>query len=282
MVVDDPSRMPPPPVAATRRPDRRIRWVARRPPEAMPAPRMRRDTQTVDTPRYLQIPQWGLIDEVIDEPETDGDRVAGWAASLTPMLVTLATLLAVAAVAQAWVYGLLVVNRTEPVNGTLVNWSYAITWGLGVVSMAMVVACTGAFIAWLWHQRDLAYTAIDRVDPRPVWHLVVGCGVPVVNLVAPAVFIHELVRCGHPSPAGRLVRTLRLWWVSWVALNVFAAVTLSIRFTSDSIQWGANAVLLTVFCDLAGAAFAFTATRLHHRVADPAARSEPAIRWLAA
>ncbi|GAA1459426.1 hypothetical protein GCM10009619_20770 [Williamsia maris] len=259
-----------------------MRWVARRPPEARPGPRLRRSASAGPTPRYTWIPRWGLVDEIAAAPEPTRDRTARWAQALTPMVQTLATLLAVTAIAQAWIYGLLVVNRSEPLNGTLVAWSYAITWGLGVVSVAMVIACLVAFVAWLRHHRERAYADNDRIDPRPRWHLTVGTIVPVLNLVAPAVFVHELASCGHQLPADRLVRTLRLWWAGWVALNLLAAITLTIRFTADSIQWGANAVLLTVLCDAAGAVFALVSIRLLHRAFDPAARPEPTTRWLAA
>ncbi len=295
MVVEDPSRIPPPfpggpppatPRAPTPRPvapraDRRVRWVARRPPEALAPPRVHHTSTATPTPRYTWIPRWGLHDEVAVETPPGRDRTARLAQALAPMLQTLTTLLAVTALAQAWIYGLLVVNRSAPLNATLVAWSYAITWGLGVVSIAMVIACTAAFVAWLRRQRQLAYADIDRVDPRPLWHLAVGCLIPVLNLVAPAVFIHELATCGHQLPADRLVRTLRLWWAGWVVLYLFAALTLTIRFTAESIQWGANAVLLTVICDVAGALFALVTGRLLHRMFDPAARVEPTTRWLA-
>ncbi|WP_328856052.1 DUF4328 domain-containing protein [Williamsia herbipolensis] len=299
MVLDGLDQIPPRPAAApapprprpapprprpvpTARRDPRIRWEARRPPEARPAPRGPRPVGLGPTPRYSVPPRWGLVDVITPAEEPRPSRLERLAGSLTPLLQATGSVLLVAAFAEAWIYALLIRNRTAPVGATTAGWAYAITWALGVVSIVMVVASLLSFTEWLRRRRAEAFAEHDRLDPRPTWHLVVGCLVPVVNIVAPAVFLHELARCGHALPADRVMRVLRLWWAAWAALSALAIGTLVIRYASDSIQWGANAVLLTVVCDLAGAAFAVVSSRLLVRAFDPDARPEPSTRWLAA
>ncbi|MGJ0118515.1 DUF4328 domain-containing protein [Williamsia sp. MIQD14] len=294
MVLDSLDQIPPRPVAApasprpdarpapTARRNPRVRWEARRPPEARPAPRRPRPVGPGPTPRYAAPPRWGLVDVITPDEEPRPSRAERLAGSLSPLLQATGSVLLIAAVAEAWIYALLIRNRTAPVGATTAGWAYALTWALGVVSIVMVVASLVSFIAWLRQRRSEAFAAHDRLDPRPTWQLVVGCLVPVVNVVAPAVFLHELARCGHALPADRVQRVLRLWWAAWAALSALAIATLAIRYSSDSIQWGANAVLLTVLCDLAGAAFAIVSSRLLVRAFDADARPAPSNRWLAA
>ncbi|MCP2193919.1 DUF4328 domain-containing protein [Williamsia deligens] len=285
------AEIPPlPPAAAVRsavrpgpppRPRRQLRWVARRPPEARPGPPARRRPPPTPTPRYTQIPRWGLHD-VVSPPETPRPgRTERAAESMQASLLTLGITLVVAAASQAWIYGLLVVNRDEPISRAMATWAYAISQAVGWVSVVGMVVCAATFWAWMVTHRRRAYRAIDRVDPRPRWQIAVGCLVPLVNVVGAPVLMHELVRCGHHLPADRVTAILRGWWASWVVLNALAVVTLAVRFGADSIQWGANAVLLTLLTDLAGAAFAIGTAWLLYRAFDPSADRAPTTRWLA-
>lgn len=201
---------------------------------------------------------------------------------MQPALLTLGTTLIVAAAAQAWIYALLVLNRDHPIGEATATWAYAISQAVGWVSVAGFVVCLVTFWAWTVAGRKRAYRSIDRVDPRPQWQIAVGCLVPIVNVVGMGVLMHELVRCGHHLPADRVRTVLRAWWAAWAGLNLLAVVTLVIRYSADSIQWGANAVLLTLLTDLLGGAFAVGTAWLLYRTFDPSAERAPTTRWLAA
>ena len=262
-------------------PTRRFRWVARRPPEALPGPLPRRGPARGPTPRYTRNPGWGLVDVVAPPEKPERTRAERAADSMQPALLTLGTTLFVAALSQAWIYGLLVANRDRPIGRATATWAYAIAQAVGWVSVAGFVVCLVTFWTWMVSHRARAYRSIDRVDPRPRWQVAVGC-LPLVNIVGAPVLLHELVRCGHHLPADRVTPILRGWWAAWAGLNLVAVVTLAVRFGADSIQWSANAVLLTMVTDLAGSAFAVGTAWLLYRTFDPNADRAPTTRWLAA
>ncbi|MBT0567630.1 DUF4328 domain-containing protein [Williamsia sp. CHRR-6] len=260
--------------------------MASRPPEAR-APRATpgQTTRRRPTPRYATIPRWGLRDAVAPA-EADGTAkksvFESLGESLHHLLLVTAAVLGVAAVAQMGVYALLVINRSHPIDETVAVMSYLFTWLTGGLSVAVVVLTAVAFVSWLHRARAKAYAAADRVDPRPLWQLLAGTLVPGATIVFPALFIHELAALGHHLPADRVDRVLRLWWASWAGLNAFGVVILLIRLRAESVQWGANAVLFTVICNLLGAAFAVVSIRLLRNGFDAEARPEPVTRWLAA
>ncbi|WP_159441884.1 DUF4328 domain-containing protein [Williamsia sterculiae] len=288
---------PAPPSAARRPSNRYVRWIARRPPEAIPPPELPPPPRPPGIPRYRQIPRWGLVDVPDPAPEPPRPRAHANRQVLRNSVIIAMVLLILAAAAEIWVYALLIANRTEPVNRTHAAIAIGINLVVGIASLLAVVAVFATMIAWLREERVDRYRRDDRVDPRGRWQLVVGCVVPVLNLAWPAAFFHELAArypdnrrtdVQWPMPGDdlevlspRCSRILRRWWVGWVAVSVLAYLTVLVRWCADSVQWAANGVWLTAASDLAGAAFLAGTLWVLNRLFTERAVEVPATRWLA-
>ncbi|MDS1115112.1 DUF4328 domain-containing protein [Gordonia westfalica] len=306
-VVDDASRAmaaqpvgAPPRHAAPARPatpsptgrlyrNRNVRWVARRPPEAVPVrrgPSGPRGRGLI--PRYVYIPTWGLHDEPV-KPDAAHDRIDNARARLVFALIVAGTALAASAVIHLLRYLLLVVNRTQPLPEPLIVISDWLIVFVGVAAFLSFVWATLAFMRWVMDLRAGAYEDAGLLDPRrPVW-VGVLVGVPLVNLVGAPLVLGEVVAlrvADDPSlDAERVGRRVRRLWVAWLIVNVTALLALVARVVawgSDSVQTGANALAMVIISAAVSAAFAFwTARRVPELFDAAAAVPVPKRRWVA-
>ncbi len=243
----------PAPVDAPAR-QRNYRWVAR------PPGRRQRDrtsaantsAPTASTPRYAEIPRWGLRD-VPPQPAPSRRRRLDVLTDRVARLVTAAAVLfLLAAAAEFGRYLILMRNRSrliEPVVAYLSDWS---VWFFSGLALVFALLSAIGLVGWLLDARRAAYARTGRRDPRGLWSLLFGCVVPVVNLVWPGVFLIELAR-ERDDP--RLLQAVRIWWAAWV-INAVMAVAALFWHLATTLQAQANGVIFTVYTDLVAAATA--------------------------
>lgn len=261
---------------------RNYRWVARPPgrrtrvahpaaPQAATAPAV--------TPRYTEIPRWGLRDVPPQPAPVRQSRAAALTNRVDGLLRAVTVLFLVSAAAEFVRYLLLVRNRSrliEPVLVYLSDWFVFIS-----VAVALVLALLSAvaLVGWLIDARRGAYAGERRRDPRGRWALLLGCLVPVVNLLWPGVFLTELARrTGDP----RTVTAVRVWWSAWVLNGVMVTAALCWHFTG-TLQAQANGVILTVYTELVAAAVAVLSLWVVRQYEGRDLRGRPRVtkRWIA-
>lgn len=225
------------------------------------------------------MPRWGLRD-LPSRQEAAPPRTR-WAAltdHLTGVLLATAALFGLSALAELGRYLMLLHSRTQLTSSIVLlisDLAVLLTAGLALLSALLAaLAATG----WLIRRRRAAYAALGQSDSRPVWVVLVGCLLPVVNLLWAGVYLTELARLpGGPSTNGRLrgtrprgrrrdptsgaaadervVRAVRIWWGLWVLNGVMAAAALWWH-TATTTQARANGVLFAFYTDLVAAAVA--------------------------
>ncbi|MFE7744059.1 DUF4328 domain-containing protein [Nocardia sp. NPDC057455] len=260
---------------------RNYRWVARKPDHRgrRTQPRARSATQS-RTPRYAQIPRWGLI----DPPPQAGGAVRRPLGRLTDsvavVLVAAAGVFGLAAVAELARYGLLLHNRTRLIHPAVLAVSDAFVIGAGVLAILLSLLAASSAVGRLIEIRQAAYAAVGRSDPRSPRTLVLGCLIPVVNLLWPGIFLSE-VAVLHGDPRAR--RAVRIWWAAWVFGGLVAAAALLWR-TADSLQAEADGVLFTASTDVVAAAVALLTLWVLRTIEgrDLLGRHRTARRWLIA
>lgn len=237
---------------------------------AAPARERARPTAYTGPPRYRSVPGWGLPVGPWRRPQQDDegpapyDRSRWLAGQLIPVLWVTVVVSAVAAVAEAWRYGLLLVSRSDALSPVAVGWSDALVWFGGWSSVAAVLAAGVLTISWsLWAYR----AAADRSGAR-AWRsrrsIVAGWLVPGWNLAAPGSLLAETEHAAlelapnrRPSPS----RELRVWWALWIASVVLGVVALMWRFRSGT-QALADGVVLHAWADLLAAVTAYRTIRV--------------------
>ncbi len=253
-----------------RRPDHRLRKAARSTVAAPPGP----------TPRYTEVPRWGLLDPPPAPARTPARPLRGIAESRDVLLVLTALAFLVAAAAEYGRYLILLRNRTTLIPSWLLWISDMSVWVFGVIAPLCALATALALVAWLIEARKTAFAAQGRRDPRRRWTVIAGCLVPGVNLIWPGVFLTEMVGA-KPDP--RAERAVRIWWAAWVASGLIL-VAATLWRDASSLQAEADGVSFTAFSDLCAAAFAvltlWTVRLLEGRDLRGAPRS--AHRWVMA
>ena len=229
-----PSAVPvpgPPPPAAARQPvtaagaKRRpagFRWIAVRP--GPPPPPRRRRSPLGPTPRYQSIPRWGLIDRIGPAAPAVADRTAGPSASPTVVRATVmatAAVFALGALAHAFRYILLLVNRTTLLPPLVANGTLLMGVLVSLAAIAAVIATAAVMTSWLIARRAEVFGRHGQPDPRPEWALWVGCLAPVVNLVWAPVFVIELARAERSDH--RLRGPITAWWIAWIVSTLISA-----------------------------------------------------------
>ncbi|WP_071990676.1 DUF4328 domain-containing protein [Rhodococcus rhodnii] len=220
-------------------PERRgFRWTARTPGKRA---RVTADAEARSSspPRYREIPRWGLVDPVAPAPGTQRDRVAELAARTPALLACAAVLYVVAAIAEFVRYGILVRNRSVLIDPTVLAVSDAAVAVSQVAALLVAVGAAAAAIAWLVRMRRRVYGDENEDDPRSTREIVLGCALPIVNLVMPAIYLLEVVR---RDPWLR--KAILAVWSLWVIDVVFVVAATAWR-TRDSLQAMADGVALS-------------------------------------
>ncbi|RZK95297.1 MAG: DUF4328 domain-containing protein [Rhodococcus sp. (in: high G+C Gram-positive bacteria)] len=254
---------------------RGFRWIARSP--------LRRGGLAAEppapspTPRYTEIPRWGLHDQVEapsarrNWPELLADRAAFF-------LTVTAGLYAFAVFAELGRYGVLVRNRTRLIDPTLLASSdIAVFVGqAGGMLFALLSGIGG--VCWLLRMRRRTFARAKTSDPRTSTDVIVGCAVPGLNLVMPGVFLLEVIR---RDP--RAVLLVRAWWSLWV----FGAVLVLFNWfwrSRPGLQAMADGVLLSAFTALVASATAVLTLMVLRRLEGRTLKGakEPITRWVVA
>ncbi|MEV6770947.1 DUF4328 domain-containing protein [Nocardia sp. NPDC051030] len=268
-------------------PERRnYRWVARPPGRRSHPGGAQRRSASRETPRYTQIPRWGLQDRPPAATVAPRNRLRELTARLPRLLMTTGVLFLVAAVAELGRYGILLRNRTRLIQPWLLMISDLAVYIFGIASLLLALASAVALVGWLADTRRDAYARAGKQDPRSLRELALGSLVPGVNLVFPGVFLTEAVRerggfGGEGDP--RLLRVVRIWWGVWVLNGVMVVAAQLYRF-ADSLQMQADGVMFAVWTDLAAAAVAVLTLWLVRAFdgRDLLGRARSATRWVVA
>lgn len=272
--------------ARTAPPRTRLRWLARRPPETLPAPR-RAPSDPKPTPRYPVTPRWGLRQD-FSPAAPPAPTTAEAAADATPFVLRLTTgIVFAAAIVEGLAYLLLVVNRAGPVPGWLAVIATVAVFAVGWMAVFAVLALVVVLTLWLQTARARAYAALGTREPRPRWQLYAYCLVPAVNLAAAPVLVLELADA-QKRAAGlatdRRAMFIRRWWVAWFALTIVTIACTAYSRAAGGLQHGADAMVYTALTYLLAGVFLLATARLVRMIdGGPAAREqEDGTRWLAA
>lgn len=294
---------------------RNYRWVARPPGRrSHPAGGPARPAASRETPRYTEIPRWGLRDRPAAIAPEPRNALSPFTDRLHKLLFTTVALFVLAAVAELGRYGVLLRNRTRLIHPAVLWASDIAVYATAVLSLVFALATAVALVGWLVNTRGALYAARGQHDPRSPRLIASGCLIPGVNLIFPGVFLTEAARlrgfdagtlsARSSSPARdarrtgrsgtpavrtdteadpRLLRTVRIWWAAWVLNGVLVVIAQLYRF-ADSLQVKADGVLVAMWTDLAAAGVAVLTLGLVRAFAGQDLRGRPAAvtRWLPA
>ncbi|MFE3191601.1 DUF4328 domain-containing protein [Nocardia sp. NPDC059240] len=263
---------------------RNYRWVARPPGRRTHAAQPARRPAVVETPHYHQIPQWGLHDRLPGEAVVPRRPLAALTDRVGTALLATAGLFVLAALTELGRYGILLHNRTRLIQPWLLWISDASVTVSSILAPAAALVTAVALVGWLAQTRRAAYAAVGQADPRSLRILILGCVVPVVNLVWPGVFLTEAARLRIADGADpRLLRSVRIWWGAWLLNAVLVVVAVCYRFAS-SLQVQADGVLASLWTDLVAAGVAVASLALVRGFAGLDLRGRPKTvhRWVIA
>ena len=239
------------------------------------------------TPRYDSTPTWGLRDVPRDsESGRYVGRVERYSANAQILVVVTALLLALAAVAEASRYGILVYNRTRLVSPITLATSDALVYFAQVGALVVGLFALVCTSCWLIRQRRVAFAAVGATDPRSVRWMLLSSMLPLVRIVMPGVYLTELARLRGDTDADvhRELKLVRIWWGVWAASNALVVVQILWNLR-DTLQAEADGVLLSaiVAAVAAGSAVLTLAVmrRFEGRTLRGSALSRPT-RWVIA
>jgi hypothetical protein len=215
------------------------------------------------TPRYSFIPRWGLVDqfEPLDQQAADaaGARSGPSVGMVRTTLLVTTVLLGLAAFMHLIRYVLLLVNRSMLLNPLVAGIATWLGVALSVLASFAVVGSAVVLTNWLIARREAAYALNGAKDPRSAWELLVGCLIPLANLLLAPLYVIELARA-----EGRLTRLRRdivVWWCVWVLSTALMVWSLATSFTRDT-QGIADNTVTTIIAYLAGLAALVLAGRV--------------------
>lgn len=157
-------------------------------------------------------------------------------------------LFALASAAELCRYIVLLHNRTRLINPFILALSDTAVWSLGILAPIAALIAAVASIGWLARARERHYADEGKRDPRKLRTLVLGCLVPVVNLVMPGVFVSEFNRKVMPERRKLIVA----WWIVWV-FGGLLAVGAALFHLADSLQIKADGVLFATIANAVAA-----------------------------
>ena len=158
-------------------------------------------------------------------------------------LSTLTTFLGLFAFAEAFRYGLAFYGRGHLLPAALAAVSGGFLSFAFWVSLVLIIAVEAALAWWLWVERDLAYAANRRADPRRWWEILLFALVPLVNLVTLGVLLKELLDEHERQGRRSWQPALRSWWLWWAGGHL-AALGYALWTLNSSVQARTEALLL--------------------------------------
>ncbi|UGT40426.1 DUF4328 domain-containing protein [Nocardia yamanashiensis] len=288
---------------------RNYRWVARPPGRrSHPAGGPARAAASRETPRYTEIPRWGLRDRPAAVAPEPRNALSPFTDRLHQLLYATIALFVLAAVAELGRYGVLLRNRTRLIHPAVLWASDIAVYATAVLSLVFALATAVALVGWLVRTRDALYAARGQHDPRSPRLIAAGCLIPGVNLIFPGVFLTEAARlrgfgadtatpqgtrasrrpaAAHPGTESeadpRLLQTVRIWWAAWVLNGLLVVISQLYRF-ADSLQVKADGVLVAMWTNLVAAGVAVLTLGLVRAFAGQDLRGRPTAvtRWLPA
>ena len=246
---------------------RNFRWVAKKPRNKTSRPAGPSHPRRTATPKYDEIPRWGLIDQPVSNVQEREPRLRRWAGAAPGLLVLAASLLGLAAAAELFRYGILLYNRTRLVGQMTLVTSDALVLFAETASIVIGIAAAVGSACWLVDRRRIFFERAGTRDPRSSRTIFVGTLVPVLSLALPGVFLTELADAKAGVGKPRLVRDIRIWWGLWV-LNWALVVAASLWRLRDSLQAQADGVLLSAIVALVGVLTALWTVHLLHSIDD--------------
>jgi Domain of unknown function (DUF4328) len=248
----------------------RLVWVAT-PPPGPPTQAPVHRPRYAGPPRYRVPPRWGFpvgpwtppeAAAVPAPPALDGARAV--LGTLVPLLWATASVSAVAAVAEAWRYVLLLASRTDALDARAVRLSDALVVAAGTVAPVLALIAGGLLVLWTLRAAGAAAEHAGVRPSRSRRALVAGWLVPVLNLAVPGAVLAEVEHSALLRPPGerpRPSRRLAVWWALWIADGLLVAVV-ALWSLRTGVQARADGVLLHVLLDVLAAVTAGATARL--------------------
>ena len=251
------------------------RWIAVRPGAAPPPRRGRRPLGP--TPRYAFIPRWGLVDRFDQTDQQEIQTRSGPSArTVRATLIATMAVFGVAAFLHLVRYGLLIINRGMLLNPWVAGGATWLGVGASVLAIFTLVASAVVLTNWLIARRETAYARSGVADPRSGWEILVGCLVPLANLLLAPLYVFELARA--ENRLSTLRRDIVVWWCVWVLSTALMVWSVATSFTRDT-QGIADNTVTTIIAYLAGLAALILASRVFSGFeATPVDR--PTRRWV--
>jgi hypothetical protein len=244
-----------------------VRWVATPPDALRPreprAPRRR----YAGPPRYRATPRWSLRSWMPAPPPGDDglhapppppapeEALRRTAGLLVRLATTTAALAGVAALAEAWRYGLLVASRDSALSPGPLAFSDALVTLVGLLTPIAALATGVLFLRWLHLARGIAASISGTRPSRRTWAVLVGSVLPGPNLTVPGAALAEVEHAASGEPATARPRPsapVWRWWLAW-DVSVVLGVAAVLRGLGGSTQALADAVLLHALADVAAA-----------------------------
>lgn len=248
-----------------------------RPGSPPPPPRRRRPLGP--TPRYLQIPRWGLSDHIeLDQAARGGvpnTRIP--ARVFEGVLLVAAVTLAIAGGAHLLRYLLMVINRAMLLPGLVAKASNGLVYLTVAVAALTVIAAAVCFADWLVARRAESYRAAGHEDPRPSWEIWLTTLLPIANLVYPQVYLTELAHI--EARRYRLVKPIRRWWLLWGGTWLLALVVWICR-DPHTVQGIADNAVFTALAYGVAAYAAWSLHRVYLGFSDPESLQHRTARWV--
>ena len=232
------------------------------------------------TPYYSSTPRWGLKDGVrttsLAQKKPFWQELAG-----RIDLVLKATMigLGAAALSQLWRHWLLLWNQKHLLSAWSVAVSDFFVVVTGIVALALAALSALCLCCALIDFRNRFFSGKGEWDPRSQVVLLVGCLVPVLNIVMPGVFLIEIASVSKGSTNLHLLKLVRIWWVSWIASWV-AFVVMQLWRLLDGLVALANSVLLAAFVDLVALVCVFISAKLVEELRNTDNPTSATRRWV--
>lgn len=256
----------------------RIRWVASPPPRTERPRRAVAFEEYTGPPFYPVPPRWGFPNLTWRWPTAvpgtpsaaphPMQRLRLLARNALPVLWVIVVLAAIAALAEAWRYTLLVQSRDSALSTVVVTTSDALVLTAAPLTFLFALIAVPTTVWWLFVARIVAAKESGQDLPRPTWQVAVGVLVPVVNLVLAGSVVAELEHAVLRRPADRRPQPSRLvlgWWGAWIANAVLVLLVIVWRLR-EGVQAEADSVLLAALSDASAAALAAVTAVLLHRL----------------